>query len=121
MSSLKFTSALLIFTSVMPAHGISITMPASIPLASAPHARMSKSSANRMVRSFFEASVDYSGGSGEPMEAAALPIPNAASNLIFSSKYLPAKDGLIQYVPEPSSMVVITFAGLLPFFRRRRQ
>ncbi len=125
MSSLKITAALLTFTTVMPAHGIYITIPASLPVVAAPHARMSKASADRMVQSFFEASVDvpalYSIAASEPMQAAALPIPNAASNLIFSSKYLPAKDGFVQYVPEPYSMVVITFAGLLPLFRRRRQ
>jgi hypothetical protein len=125
MSSLKITAALLTFAAVMQAHAIYITTSTALAKPAAPRAKGTKVAANPFIRSYLEASADspesFSVTTAAPVESAVLTIPNSASNLIIASKFFPAKEGFVQYVPEPSSMVVISFAGLLPFFRRRRQ
>jgi len=125
MSSLKITAALLAFAAVMQAHAIYITTPTALVMTVAPRAKGTKVAANPFFRSYLEASADspesFSMATAAPVESAVLTIPNSASNLIIASKFFPAKEGFVQYVPEPSSMVVIAVAGLLPFFRRRRQ
>jgi hypothetical protein len=132
MISLKFFATLICFICLAQVRAVYITWPSSLTATQvsvnlAKPGKLSVTTSRPVInprRSLLVAStVDAEPVelmTNAPVEAPMLMPVEAASNLTADTSHLPARDGLIQYVPEPNSLFVVAAGAWLAGFRRRR-
>ena len=123
MISLKYFAAVIFFGFIAPAHAVYITMPATFSAGNVSSKRNSHPDAIAIAPASL---LSASAVDSEPLNAvprAAIGAPklkadDIANNLTANVSNLPARDGFIQYVPEPGCLFIFG-AALLSFSRRR--